>query len=191
MVTHHDQEPTSLEELADYIGELLALVNGPLLHLVVPATAERELFIERVVERLGGGVVFTPNRRSTPWFSFDQALLALRKHRVVAFAPIRNPAGESGSDIEAIRKEAIARDRLLIIITDAVEWFEALRLEAPPSSVLRVELREAEMRVATLAEWRRAYLSIPRDGSKPELVVRDSGLLARLGELMPERQGSE
>lgn len=66
MATHHNQEPTSLEELADYIGELLALVNGPMLHLVVPATAERELFIERVVERLGGGVVFTPNRRSTP-----------------------------------------------------------------------------------------------------------------------------
>lgn len=171
-------------EIASYLVLLLRSTHAssPFLHLVASPGAERDSVISAFLGQIGGGHFLTPRRAPDHRLSFETVLALLRKSPNVAIED-GHFLVRLGISVEAIRREVATRNGAFLIVSDDVSGLDDLGLEGDPRGVVRALLRPADLRVAVAADWQRGQIRIPRDGSRPEFLSRDSGLGARVQRL--------
>ena len=168
----------SPEDISAYLHILVQNSVRPasMLHLVAPTGEERDGIVEAFVKDADGGLVIEATGGEVPRpLPLDMILESLQASRVLVLVADEG-AGPLFPGFEEVRQEILAQGALLLLVSSSEHDLERLWMEAEGWEVIRAVLGTTDLRAATLLDWRRAQLSIPRDGSRPRLLAREKRL---------------
>lgn len=148
-------------------------------HYVAPDPELRVNVASAFLEGGGGGLMLEqPDSEPTTPLPLIQILEVFSKKGLLALVAKTEPFSLFPG-FEEVRCEAFDRGVSLFLATPHAEDLKRMWHEAEATQIIRAVHGPRDLRIATLSDWDRARLSIPLDGSKPQLLSKDSQLTKR------------